>query len=396
MSETDNNFEELNKEKYELIVETFEDLFQKRGYSNDINFSNKVWFLEFDPTFKSINNKETPLPSDRPNLMIETLMKLNESNSLEDLSVNTGDFIKQISKVIIDSHKSIKMSEESIEKNESKKKIGQINEIINILNEKIRGKNKGDFYSILHSRILSLNDFPSGPYKIKLGINTAFDLEDTSDLNQSEKNNLNQNISDSVYNLFTEENLICENLINIPFDSNNVSFRNKSSKNEKDINNFPEYKFSILNKDSKNYLVDRRYSGTTFSNLRLNIKGGKTSYESDNEYMLYVFISLIDDLCDLSKNYITKEIVFDLKKNDKDKKNRTCEIELGLELDNLTRLGIINRIKELNQITIDNQSKNQMIIDEILTDYFPQIKDSIKDILKESTLRDSCCTCNLF
>ena len=112
--------------------------------------------------------------------------------------------------------------------------------------------------------------------------------------------------------------------------------------------------------------------------------------------MLYIFLSLIDDLCDLSKNYITKEIVFDLKKNDKDKKNRTCEIELGLELDNLTRLGIINRIKELNQITIDNQSKNQMIIDEILTDYFPQIKDSIKDILKESTLRDSCCTCNLF
>ena len=122
MSETDNYFEELNKDKYELIVKTFEDLFQKRGYSNDINFSNKVWFLEFDPTFKSINNKETPLPSDRPNLMMETLMKLNESNSLEDLSVNTGDFIKQISKVIIDAHKSIKISEESIEKNESKKK----------------------------------------------------------------------------------------------------------------------------------------------------------------------------------------------------------------------------------------------------------------------------------
>ena len=43
--------------------------------------------------------------------------------------------------------------------------------------------------------------------KVNLGINTAFDLEDTNDLNQSEKNNLNQNISDSVYNLFTEENL---------------------------------------------------------------------------------------------------------------------------------------------------------------------------------------------
>ena len=80
-----------------------------------------------------------------------------------------------------------------------------------------------------------------------------------------------------------------------------------------------------------------------------------------------------------------------------DNEERTAGIELNLELDNLTRIGILNRIKELNQITIDNKMKNQILIDEILTDYFPEMKDSVTHILsKNDEYRDSCCNCEIF
>jgi hypothetical protein len=392
MSEEE-NFDELNKLRYNLLVEKFEQYFKIKGYLPKDNFSNNVFFLSKDPTFQSMNNNETPNPNFKQNnKMIDILKELNETKSLKKLSINTGEFINKISKVINDANASILLTDESIKKNQSAEKILKIDEILMILNLHIEGKSKGDFYSILHSRIHSLNNFPSGPYKISLGINTNFNEED-DDLNESEKRNLNQNLSDGVFNLFKEENLVCENLINIKENTDSITFRYNPNSND-DINNFPDYKFSILNKDSKNYLVDRRYSGTTFSNLRLKIRGSQNVYESENEYLLYIFISLFDELCDLNKTTISKNIIFKMKN---DNEERTAGIELNLELDNLTRIGILNRIKELNQITIDNKMKNQILIDEILTDYFPEMKDSVTHILsKNDEYRDSCCNCEIF
>ena len=391
----DEKFNELNKIRYDSLVEKFEQYFKIKGYLPKDNFSNNVFFLSKDPTFQSMNNNETPNPNYKQNnKMIEILKELNETNSLKKLSVNTREFINKLCKVINDANVSILLTDESIKKNQSSEKILKIDEILMILNLNIQGKQKGDFHSILHSRIHSLNNFPPGPYKISLGINTCFNLEN-DDLNESEKRNLNQNLSDGVYNLFKEENLVCENLINIKENTNSITFRYNPNSND-DVNNFPDYNFSILNKDSKNYLVDRRYSGTTFSNLRLKIRGSQNVYESNNEYLLYIFISLFDELCDLNKNTISKNIIFKMN-GINDDEERTAGIELNLELDNLTRIGILNRIKELNQITIDNKMKNQILIDEILTDYFPEMKDSVTHILsRNDELRDNCCSCELF
>ena len=57
----------------------------------------------------------------------------------------------------------------------------------------------------------------------------------------------------------------------------------------------------------------------------------------------------------------------------------------------------LNRMKELYSVTLDNKIKNEMLIDEILSVYFSEIKDSVINILsKEDESRDSCCACYIF
>jgi hypothetical protein len=54
-------------------------------------------------------------------------------------------------------------------------------------------------------------------------------------------------------------------------------------------------------------------------------------------------------------------------------------------------------MKELYSVTLDNKIKNEMLIDEILSVYFSEIKDSVINILsKEDESRDSCCACYIF
>ena len=97
----------------------------------------------------------------------------------------------------------------------------------------------------------------------------------------------------------------------------------------------------------------------------------------------------------MNKDTLTKNIILKVfSDNDYDKKdNKTVQIELNFELDNFTRMKFLSRINDLYHVTLDNKIKNQMLIDEILSDYFPDIKDSIKDILtKEFEPRDNCCS----
>ena len=263
-------------------------------------------------------------------------------------------------------------------------------------------KKKNYYISKLYTYIISMNNFPSGPYRLTLNINTSFDQENYNDLNDNEKINLDKNNPENVFEIFQEVTLSTKNLINIPKGKDNIVFlsnySNSQNENEPD-NKFEDYEFSILEKDLKNYLVDRRNSGTTFSNFKLKISGTDGLYESNNEYLLHILLSSTDDLCDLSKNPLTKNIALKLNnENDYDKKNdKIVLIELNLELDNLTRMKLLNRMKELYSVTLDNKIKNEMLIDEILSIYFSEIKDSVINILsKEDESRESCCACFIF
>ena len=394
-----NDLSELNKLKLNELIQKFEKCFTMKGYKPNSTFNSKVWFLKDDQSFQSLVQNKTPYSSTpKPNnKIIDLILDLNPGMDIKNLNVPVDKFIYRLSKMIIDSNISIQISDASIKKNDSLQKISKINEILSLLNSRVQGKKKGDFISTLYATVSSLTNFPSGPYKVNFSLNTSFDSENSNDLNESEKKNMVASNPDSVYNNFDEKMLSTKTLINIPNDSNNVAFRNKVG-SISDGNAFEEYGFGILEKEGNNYLLDRRYSGTTLSNFKLKLFGKEDIYESKNEYFLHLVLSWIDELCDLNKYVITKFLnikVF----GEKDKKDeaRIVGLRFDLEIDALTRIGILNRIKELISIPVDTKVKNQLLIEEILNDYFPELKDGVKNILeKKDESRENCCVCIAF
>ena len=403
MSYGEENSSELNKLRYTLLCEKFEEYFKMKGYKKDSFFDHRVWFLKNDQTFQSLLHNSTPYPNyEKSNKLLEILSEINKGNDLRNLYISTEEFINKISKTLNDANISKKISNNYIEKNKILEKITKINELLNMLSNRIEKKKKVNYISKLYTYIISMKNFPSGPYRLTFNINTSFDQENYNELNDSEKINLDKKNPENVFEIFHEVTLSTKNLINIPKGKDNLTFLSNYSntQNENEPNNkFEDYEFSILEKDLKNYLVDRRNSGTTFSNFKLKISGTDGFYESNNEYLLHILLSSIDELCDLSKNPLTKNIALKLNnENDYDKKNdKIVLIELNLELDNLTRMKLLNRMKELYSVTLDNKIKNEMLIDEILSIYFSEIKDSVINILsKEDESRESCCACFIF
>ena len=397
MSYNEEISKELNDLRLTLLCQKFEQYFIVKGYKPNSNFDHRIFFLKNDQTFQSLIQNQTPYPNyDKSNKLLEILSEVNRGNDLRNLYVNTQEFTNKLSKTINDANFSIQLSDIYIKKNGILENTAKINELLNILNKQIKVKNNPNNKSKLIAYIISMNNFKSGAYRLVLNINTSFEQE--SDLNETEKTNLNKNNPENVYEIFKEVTLSTKNLINIEEGKNSILFTSNYSNNQKEEepeNKFEEYIFTFLNKDYKNYLVDKRYSGSTFSNFKLKISSTDGFYESNNEYLLHLLLSFIDDLCDLNKDTLTKNIILKVfSDNDYDKKdNKTVQIELNFELDNFTRMKFLSRINDLYHVTLDNKIKNQMLIDEILSDYFPDIKDSIKDILnKEFEPRDNCCS----
>ena len=389
---------EVSKAKLSDLIGKFEKLFKIKGYKPTSTFDSKVWFLQEDQTFQSLLHNQTPYSTPKPNKkIIDLIYELNTTNDIKNMKVPVDKFVYSLSKMIIDANISIQISDESINKNNSLEKLSKINEILHLLNKRVQGKSKAEFISTFQASVTSLNNLPSGPYKVNLMVNTSFDSEDPNDLNESEKNNMVPSNPDSVYNLFKEKVLSTKSLITIPNDSHSIIFRSKAV-NSSDGNFFDEYGFSILEKAGSNYLLDRRYSGTTFSNFKLSLSGKKDTYESYNEYVLHLVLSWIDELCDLNKEMISKNLIIKVRSpNDEKDEGRVVGVQFDFELDNLTRVGILNRIKELISIPVDTKVKNQLLIEEILNDYFPELKDSVKALLERNEeQRDSCCTCIIF
>ena len=401
---------EVNKYRLNSLIQKFEQYFKIKGYKPDSYFDNKVFFLRNDQNFQNFLSGNTPYQNNNlqnsstfnNNKILEILNQLNKGNDFQNLYISTKEFTQCLCKLINDSNISIQISEENIVKNNSHQKIGKINEIINLLNSKVTGKKKGEFNSILYSNVNSMSNFENGPYRINLCINTDFEKENFNELNSCEQKNLESDNTDNVYNYYESKILNTKNLITIPNGQENVTFRNNmklKSEDENDVNFFEDYNFSILEHNNKDYLVDRRNSGTNFASFKLKIRGSNDIYESNNNYLLHIFLSSIEDLCDLNKEILSKNINVIVKgKNDENDKNRIVSINLNFEIDNLTRIGILKRVKELINIPVENKVKNQMLIDEILNDYFPEMKESTLNILESNEeKRENCCAdCVLF
>ena len=390
---------ELNKTKYIDMKAEFEKRFKMNGYKPDSFFNSKIWFLKNDQQFQQLIHNQTPFssPSNQNKIIIDLLSELNQGPDLKNLKVQTDQFISRLCEIIINSYISIQISDNTIKKNNSHQKLSKINEILNLLNMRVQGRRKGDFESTLETHVVSLKNFPSGTYKVNLKLNTSFDKEKIDELNETERNNNIPSNPDCVFNLFEEQSLLTKNLITIPNDDNSISFKQKVITHS-DGNYFDEYKFKIFEKEGNAYLLDKRFSGTSFSNFRIVLNGQYDTYESKNEYFLHLLLSWFDDLCDLNKEMFSKSVVMKVH-GDKDDKDyeRVVTLQFDIEIDNLARIGMLNRTKELYSIPVEANMQKKLIIEEILNDYFPELKDPINSILERNEeARNACCTCMMF
>jgi hypothetical protein len=58
---------------------------------------------------------------------------------------------------------------------------------------------------------------------------------------------------------------------------------------------------------------------------------------------------------------------------------------------------MLNRTKDLYSIPVEANMQKKLIIEEILNDYFPELKDPINSILERNEeARNACCTCMMF
>ena len=316
MYENDEEFEKIIDFRYNELFKLFKNLFEEKGYNINGKFDNKVWFLKNNDTFNSVAYNQTPYENPNENsTMIQILNELNQNSDLKDLTVITNEFIRKITKLINNSNISIEVSKKSIKERDIPHKLAIIDETLRLLEIKIENKQKGEFKSKLNTSILSMKNFPSGPFRPSLIINTAFDDENLNELNESEKRNLDKNLDSNVFNLFKEKILQTRDILTIPNNKNNIKFNSNESNSliTEQNNVFDEYYFEILNIENNNYLVDKRYSGTTFSNFKLKIKGNQDFYESKNQYLLHILLTSIEELCELSNDIISKELTIKLK-----------------------------------------------------------------------------------
>ncbi len=395
MYENDEEFEKIIDFRYNELFKLFKNLFEEKGYNINGKFDNKVWFLKNNDTFNSVAYNQTPYENPNENsTMIQILNELNQNSDLKDLTVITNEFIRKITKLINNSNISIEVSKKSIKERDIPHKLAIIDETLRLLEIKIENKQKGEFKSKLNSVILSMKNFPSGPFRPSLIINTAFDEENINELNQNEQRNLDKNLETNVFNLFKEKILQTRDILSIPNNKNSIIFNSNESNSliTEQKNSFDEYSFEILNIENNNYLVDKRYSGTTFSNFKLKIKGNQDFYESKNQYLLHILLTSIEELCELSNDIISKELTIKLKAKNEIQEFREVLLKMEFELDPITRSGILNRIKKLIIIPIEDHTKNKYLIEQILTDYFPTIKKSCFSILqkKEEEKKDCC------
>lgn len=382
--------EDIGIKKEKLLVKKFEALFKMHGYNTYDSFDNKVWFIKENSHIQSYLNEETPEYMDisytsriKPKI-IEVLTKCNNSRvnkaNLTKMNINVREFIDTLANTLFEIHSSIEISEENIIKNDSLVKVAKIGEIISLLKSKISTKSKVYYESKMIAVLTSVTNFPLSPYKAMLLLNTATD-----------------NNSEPIQDLFQEELFTLNTLIDINQANDTIILRNSKKMNKSNYA-FQQYSFGILENDDTRLLVDKRMNGTTLSNFKLRLQGKNGVIESNIEYFLHLILTSVDDLCDLTKDIWTKSCVLKMNDNKKSQDNshrdieRSVGVDFIIELDDLTRIGILRRIKELISIPIDTKTKYLMDIDEIITDYFPEIKDSVMNILtRQEDNRNNCC-----
>ena len=93
--------------------------------------------------------------------------------------------------------------------------------------------------------------------------------------------NMSDKSIDELSNLYQQKKLKTNKILEIPNDNQEVTFRTQKStynrdNNLQEPNSFPEMKFVSLKKEGCKYILDRRYSGSSLSNFKVElVKNGE-------------------------------------------------------------------------------------------------------------------------
>jgi hypothetical protein len=366
--------------KYHEIFKKIETKFRANGLYLSSRFDKKVFFLLEDKDFLNSLSGGIFTPK---NILYEILYELNENEDPKNfnaLKVCVENFIYKVTETLILANSAKNRSHELIKQYNAQQRKNEVEEKLKILKEK--SETRRGFIPTTSQMTISLcklENFPLGDYSFELKV---------MELLPDEKVRSNTIISNKTLPL--------KDNINVTHDNEVVNLLKM-----KDVNSYSFDCFEFKTFDTKfNELFDKdSYSGTTLSAFSLccERKNRGSKYESKLEYFLRILLIYIDDLIDISKEIISKNIQLKLK-SDSGQRDVMAVLELRMNLDIVTRATMLRRVNDILNELIETYNNNDHIINEILDNYFRESSESIKHILEKpkEESRDACCSCLIF
>jgi len=388
------NFENLEKEKYELEYSLksepiyrhlnliFFRLFSLHNYGPEQKFDKNVWFLKNNIDFnKIINENKTPEGPSNDFFKILQDCCIGGKN-LKTPLIEVKKFVNEISKNLFESNMRKQNAEEMVKHykmDENKEliidKIAKERQSLNFLN---------DITEIQFS-IKKFENFPEGTYNVNL-ICEAF-LDSESPLIQKEE--INKKI------------LKNKKIIN----NSNQTLDNTEYFEKIQIRNEKNYEYLNLEEVSlckSKFYNDPSYIGILFNSYKFVIKKDDIFFTvTENETMIDNFITNLNILLK-DKSFFCSSASFanidkkklNFKENEHDSKKYLLHYDLEVNFNKKTKLLILEKIYNIFYETITAKYDNEKIVSNFLS-YFPEITKDILEILNEKkNINSEKCGCS--
>jgi hypothetical protein len=370
----------INDPKYHEIFKKLETKFRANGLYLSSRFDKKAFFLAEDKDY--INSFSVSIFTPK-NILYEILYELNENEdprNFTGLKVSVENFIYKVVEALLLANSAKNRSHDLIKQYNAQQKKNEVEEKLKILKEKFENK-RGNIptTSQLTISLVKMENFPLGDYSFELNL---------MQLLPDEKIKSNT--------IITQDKLLLKDNINVIHENEVMNLQ----KNKDGGCYFDTFEFKTF--DNKfNELFDKdSFSGTTFCAFSLicERKNRGIKYESKLEYFLRILLIYVDDLIDISREIIAKNIQLRLRSDKSNTRDVNVVLELRMNLDPITRATMLRRVNDILTELIETYNSNDNIINEILDNYFPESSESIKHILEKpkEESRDACCNCLIF
>jgi len=378
-----------NDENYKKLYDSFYSLFNRHGRNKKDNFDNQVWFLRNYYDSKG-NSSLTPKHQQKIFDIFNELNQNKNANQSDSLiiNINVDSFIYKISEALIEYYRLKRRSMEKIQKFNIEVEINNIRFMLEFLKKRILAEAKvdvtdPDFKNIINKDLLNsvnnsykskanftlkkIENFAYGEFDVKISIKEI----DLKYFNETET---------VLKPIFNEEIKITQNkdLLITPI-------------------KFTEYEFHYCDEQMYNTYP---FCGTSFLTYQIifqkrNVKYGVKNYMSKVRPLLDLVLNKVDEVRNILKNPITSDAPLKIQTEDEE---YMIHLDFSMQLDDLTRFGILNRLNGLFKEVLNTKSENENKIDELL-ELFPEIENEVKSILDvksdEKDHRQPCCDCKI-